>query len=290
MAVIQWPDLLNREALQVNTIDHVNVVFILSDVRSGSTWLNLVLGSCSWAMSLGEYHRCWTMPDHIACRLCEADGLAECSLLRGIEHVARADAFHFAAERSGKRTLIDASKSTEWCANFLERPDIEARLIHLIRHPCGQVESQLRRDADLTPDLALEQWVQNNRKIEEFVDATSAPSRLVCYDDLADHPTAAFTELCSWLGQNWESTALDYWNVVHHGLGANGAASVFLRGREVKNYTTGEDSFYEDITTRPTAADRRWLERLSEDFRLRAKRHPYVNQIKQRLPDTWRVW
>lgn len=89
---------------------NIVVVFILSAPYSGSTWLNLVLGSHSWAMNLGEYYRPFLNPDHIACRLCEAEGLPECTVLHGIEAVARADAYHFAALRSGKRILIDASK------------------------------------------------------------------------------------------------------------------------------------------------------------------------------------
>ena len=268
----------------------MTVVFILSEVRSGSTWLNLVLGSCSWAMSLGEYHRWWTMPDSAACRLCEADGLAECSLLGGVEQVAREHAFHFAAERSGRRFLIDASKDVDWCRGFLGRADIDARLIHLIRHPCGYVESQLRRDPGLRPEVALAQWAHGNRRIEEFVAPAPAPSCLACYDDLADFPDRALAGLCRWLGRDWEPTALAYWNVAHHGLGANGAPSVYLRGRKVNNYTTGEDAFYEEIARRPTAADRRWRDRLPPDFRSRAAAHPYVEHVRQSLPDVWREW
>ncbi len=97
----------------------ITVVFILSGSRSGSNWLNLVLGSCSWALNLGEYYRPWKWPEQGHCRLCEADGLPECPLLHGIEQVDQRNAFHFAASRSKKRVLIDCSKQFDWCEYFL---------------------------------------------------------------------------------------------------------------------------------------------------------------------------
>ena len=117
-------------------------------LKRASLGVNLaefVLGSHSWAMNLGEYYRPFLHPGHIVCRLCEADGLSECTMLHGIAAIDRVDAYHFAASRSGQRVLIDASKRLDWSRDFLGRSDIDARLIHLVRHPCGFVEFEGRR-------------------------------------------------------------------------------------------------------------------------------------------------
>lgn len=260
----------------------VTVAFILSARRSGSTWLNLVLGSHGWAMNLGEYHRPFTMPGHVACRLCEADGLKDCTVLGGIERVARDDAFHFAALRSGKPVLIDASKDLDWCRHFLAVEGIDARLIHLVRHPCGYVESEGRR-SKLSPAELLAEWESVNRGIEAFIAAADVPAMLADYDDLADAPERFVPPLCEFLGHPFEPAALAYWNFPHHGLGGNGAASVYLRKHPNGTFITGDDAFYAGMEERPTAADRRWMERLPRDFCRMAVATPYAGELARRL-------
>jgi hypothetical protein len=261
----------------------MTVVFVLSCARSGSTWLGLVLGSCSQAYSLGEYHRPWILPGDGYCRLCEADGLA-CTVLYGIEEVPRRDAFHFAAARTGRQIIVDSSKSIAWCTEFLGRADLDVRLVHLVRHPCGFVESEHRRRAPaLSLDELLAEWETVNRQIAEFTTNAGAPATLVCYDDLADAPEQHFPPLCRFIGMLWEEAALAYWNFPHHGLGGNGAASLYLRGRKISRFNTGDDAFYADMKDRPIAADRRFRERLPEEFRRRAVEHPYARSLREQL-------
>jgi hypothetical protein len=265
----------------------ITVVFILSAMRSGSTWLNLVLGSCSWGLNLGEYYRPWRWPGHIACRLCEADGLAECTLLHGIEQVEQRNAFHFAAARGAKRVIVDCSKDIEWCAAFLGDKRIYARVIHLVRHPAGYVESESRRAPEVSYEVLLDRWEAENQKISTFTTPLGAAATIACYDTLADNPELEFARLCRFLGQDWEPEALRYWEVPHHGLGGNGAPSVYLRGRKLARYTTGDDRFYADIPARPVAADTRFRERLPEDFRIRALQRTYAQELMAKLGAQW---
>ncbi|HQT46334.1 MAG TPA: sulfotransferase [Acidocella sp.] len=265
----------------------IKVVFILSAMRSGSTWLNLVLGSCSWGLNLGEYYRPWRWPGHIACRLCEADGLSECSMLHGIEQVEQRNAFHFAAARGGSRVIIDCSKDLAWCADFLDDARIDARVVHLVRHPAGYVESESRRAPEMGHAALLERWEAENRKISAFTDPLGAAAATVSYDALADNSEVEFARLCRFLGQDWETDALRYWEVPHHGLGGNGAPSVYLRGRQLAKYTTGDDRFYAEIPARPVAADTRFRERLPEAFRLRALELPYAQELMAKLRTRW---
>ena len=263
------------------------VGFILSALRSGSTWLNLVLGSHDWAMNLGEYYRPFRFPGHIACRLCEAEGRAECSVLHGIERVPAARAFHFAAARAGRGVLIDASKQLDWCGEFLGRDDLDVRLIHLVRNPCGHAESELRRHPGRGLDEVLASWEAANRAIENFIAASSAPAMLAGYDDLAANPGGHFPALCGFLGHGWQPAALRYWEVAHHGLGGNGAAAPYLKGRLVTNFATFDDAHYDGIERRPTAPDLRWRERLGAAERARALGLPYAVALRRRLGGDW---
>jgi SAM-dependent methyltransferase len=266
----------------------LTVVFILSSRHSGSTWLNLVLGSTSWGFNVGEYIRPFVMPGHVACRLCEAEGLPRCTLLHGIEGIAADDAFTFAAERSGKRVLIDASKNIAWCRRFLEREDIDAKIVHLFRHPCGYAESLVRRQSEYSYARAFDLWENTNQEIDEFARSAGYPSLSVCYEELADDPDRYFAPLCEFIGAPWESGAVAYWNAEHHGLGANGASSVYLRGRKVLNYVTRDDEFYAHVKDGPPAADRRWQARLTAEVHAEAMRRPYVAEVRARFSEgTW---
>jgi len=264
------------------------VVFILSTRRAGSTWLNLVLGSHSWAANLGEYMRIFTEPGHVACRVCEAEGRAQCTVLHGIEDVARADAYAFAAERLPGRVLIDASKRPEWCTLFAGRDDVDARLVHLVRHPAGFIESQSRR-TDLSYDELIADWEFKNTGIDTFVRQSGAPSMLLSYEDLADDPERTFPALCAFAGGAFEPDALRYWEFPHHGLGGNGAASLYLRGRQRVNYTTGDDAYYDARVGAPTGSDTRWHERVPADVVRRAIATPYAVEMSRRLGRSWEL-
>ena len=268
--------------------ERVRVAFIVGTRRSGSTWLNAVLGSLSWAANLGEFSRPFDQPGHVLCRQCEADGLADCTVLHGLDAVPPERGYHFAAARFGDRLLIDASKRIEWAAEFVGRDDLDVRLIHLVRHPCGVVESEARRTPDSTHDEILAYWERRNAQIETFCANAGRPSILVSYEDLADDPHTHFPRLCEFLGGPWEPPALAYWNFPHHGLGGNGASSLYLRGRPKTNYVTGDDAYYMNLAAEPTRADERWRDRIPGDLRARVAASAYATALANRLGrDTW---
>jgi len=265
----------------------LTVAFILSTRRAGSTWLNAVLGSHAPAAALGEYFRPFEMPGHVACRLCEGNGLAECIYLRGIEAVPLTDAYAFASERLGKNVLIDCSKQLHWPQYFMHRPDIDVRFIHLVRHPCGYLESERRRrPGDDVAAIAAE-WAEQNRNIDRFSAHHGLPTYLASYDLLADFPEIYMPPLCRFLGFDFEPKALAYWNFEHHGLGGNGASSLYIRDRSVRAYVTGDDAHYARVADHPLAADTRWKRRLGADEIALATSSPYAAEMARRLTVRW---
>jgi hypothetical protein len=263
------------------------VAFILSTRRAGSTWLNAVLGSHAQAAGLGEYFRPFEMPGHVACRLCEADGLSACSKLHGIETVELEDAYAFAAQRLGKRVLIDCSKQLHWPEYFMYQRKIDARFIHLVRHPCGYVESELRRRPAESAETIAAEWAMQNRNIETFIRDSGRPGYLASYDLLADFPEIYFPGLCRFLGLAYDPDALRYWEFEHHGLGGNGANSLYLRDRTVKEYVTGDDAYYDGLEARPLSADVRWQQRLTAREIAVATASDYAKEMALRLAVSW---
>jgi hypothetical protein len=265
----------------------LTVAFILSTRRAGSTWLNAVLGSHAPAAGLGEYFRPFESRSHVSCRLCEADGRPECTHLNGIENVPIDDAFAFASRRLGKSVLIDASKLMHWAERFTQNPEIDARLIHLVRHPCGYLESEARRRPDELSATIANEWVMQNQSLENFIHHTGRPTYLASYDLLADFPELYFPPLCAFLGFRYDSRALRYWEFEHHGLGANGANSLYLRGRSVKAFVTGDDAYYDDLASGQTRADVRWKDRMSAREIEAATASPYAALMARRLAIRW---
>ena len=121
----------------------------------------------------------------------------------------------------------------------------------------------------------------------QFTSRNPAISTLACYDDLANNPENEFPELCRFIGGSWEPDALSYWKVPHHGLGANGAASVYLRGRKSASFVTGDNSYCESIPKSSVAADTRFRERLPEDVRREAVMRPYAQELMSSLGVQW---
>ena len=257
------------------------VVFILSEVRSGSTWLSYVLGSHTGAVHLGEYYRPFTMQNHVACRLCEGNGKKECDYLYGIEEIAKEDAFNFAFDRFQGDMLVDASKQLTWLNVFTDSDDFEIKIIHLLRDPRAWFASQKRRDKGLSIDRAIKSWIKTNEDITKALEEASLSFVTAFYDELCINPHHYFEKsICGYLGKSFESSALEYWKKSHHGLGGNGAALNNLIDCPQGQVKTGGDKFYVE-NIRKLFYDKRWLTELSATERDLIESMPMVNEYLQ---------
>lgn len=254
------------------------VVFILSETRSGSTWLSYVLGSHADAVHLGEYQRPFSIPGHVACRLCQAKGRAECEFLYGIDKVAKENAFDFAFERFQKTILVDCSKQLGWLINFIGSNTFQIKIIHLLRDPRAWFASEKRRDRELTIDHAMKRWVSTNTGISKTINELSLSCVTAFYDELCIRPDHHFQNSVSkYIGMPFETSALDYWKKEHHGLGGNGAAFNNLKRYAQAKVSTGDDDYYSKHAGKHFY-DSRWLEELSPTERNTIENMRIVNE------------
>ena len=240
----------------------LTVGFILGTRRSGSTWLNTVLGSHAGTAALGEYSRTFTVPSHIACRLCEAEGLPSCRFLHGIEKVPAESAYEFAAERLNRSILIECSKLLDWPNRFLKCGTIDARFIHIARHPAGYYESERRRRPGDSIEAICAEWIEQNRNIGNYLHTSGRPSMLVSYELLADFPEVYFPPLCRFLGFEYDQRALRYWEFEHHGQCPT-------------------------LLEKPLGADVRWKGTLTPAQITVATASPYAGEMAKRLALRW---
>jgi hypothetical protein len=137
------------------------IVFILSNSRSGSTWLSYVLGSHRGCATLGEYYQPFYFRDHYRetgsnCTRCFAAGLQRCEKLGDLQQIEELDAYDYAFRRVEAETIVDCSKTTDWLETFLGNPSFRILALHLIRDPRGWLASLRRR----APDCDLEMTLQ----------------------------------------------------------------------------------------------------------------------------------
>ena len=254
------------------------VVFILSETRSGSTWLSYVLGSHQNAVHLGEYYRPFTRSGHVACRLCEAKGKKKCKYLHGIENISEEKAFDFAFERFNKQYLIDCSKQLTWLKKFVFSETFQVKIIHLMRDPRAWYASEKRRNNNLKIYDAMNRWIMTNTSIKNTIKELSLSHVTSFYDELCLHPDDYFSsDISSFLEMPFESEALEYWKKEHHGLGGNGAALNNLFNYPQRQVVTGDDEYYRKNLGRHFY-DSRWLEQLSPDERKIIERMPSINE------------
>ena len=247
------------------TASKTTAVFLLSSWHSGSTWVGYVLGSGPEFAFVGEYHRAWNDAIRVPCTICAARGLQCCEVLYDVEKEPADKAFDLAVSRTGKRVIVDSSKSVDWIQRFSVSDNQDMRIVHVIKDPRGYFESVRRRSRGNISDVMVH-WCKENREFRSFMRASSVPSMTVSYDLLATSPDAEFRRLFKFCDMTFTKDAIAYWNIEHHGFAANGASDAILKARDFthipKHFATGDDGYYRK-KSRTIFHDERWRTALS---------------------------
>jgi len=250
------------------------IVYIIGVGHSGSTLLDLLLGSHSKTVSVGELIALSSVgkPGRQARILgapcdCGAPTKADCPFwgdvdrrlqttsgtsLRTIDLEAgdpgafrRANRaiYDAVAEASGRAYVVESSKRTSRFARLVEA-GFDVRPIHILRAPQGVVASNLRKGRDWrTPCRAYSRHALRTRRL-----LADREHMRIRYEDLASRPEQTVRGLMEWLGLGFEPEQLRWSRTVHHHLAGN-------RMRQ-----TGDDSIRFDERWRSElSARQRWL-------------------------------
>lgn len=247
------------------------VVFVLSSNYSGSTWLALLLGSHSQACYVGELHKMFHS-DPVPCRLCE-EKQRRCPVFHDVAAVKIKNIHAHVFARTGKKVLVDNSKTVGWSRKFLREGRFRKKYIHLLRDPRAIAYSlQLRNRAPET-----EEWIKKNFEIRDFLQAHRLDFRAITYNGLAERTDETLAALAEWLGLDYEPGQKEYWNFEHHGPGRNGATAAFL-----DHYVASDDQFYAQ-RKRTNFHDLRWQQQLHEDSRVLIERDAELRALLREM-------
>lgn len=278
------------------------VIFILGIGRSGSTMLDLMLGSHSQGFSLGEisklpqlYRRQPTLatfcptgtfwPDHFseddAKQLAQSfsgrrlHGAIPLKLERRFRELIGQDAifrpYTLLMERIHKSLLVDSSKYPSWVDRQLKSREfqqgtLQAYVIHTVRDGRAVLNSYLRAYPDKTVEGISRRWLKNLEACERIYANLPEDRRLrVQYEALATDPDKIMREVCSFLQVPFEPDMLEYWKHDHHYIAGSRSARALIaryRNQPVASNTQAVHGEYYDKMDLTIKLDQRWKDEL----------------------------
>src|SRR5262245_41825225 len=126
--------------------------------------------------------------------------------------------FRAIATVSGKRLVVDSSKSAERLSLLMNNPAVDVFPIFLIRDPKGQICSSQRKSESLI--RLIENYVRTNREIHELV--KNQPHAVVRYEQLVREPEQVLGALMAELGLAFDASQLEWSSQTRHNVGGNG--------------------------------------------------------------------
>lgn len=224
----------------------IKVIYILGAGHSGSTLLDLLLGSHSQVESVGEINNFYDYispkTDHLkGIRYCTCGThVDECPYWKPIRENLRSEfgtdeislqpndpkafashnqlVFQSILDVSGKSVICDSSKIYSRLQGLLNANGFDVEIIHLIRDSRAVAYSYKKKGEKFYPTLIA--WLKVNL-YEWFKLRKRKNYRLLRYEDFVDNPEAALKEILKSAGLNFESEQLLFWKHEHHNLGGN---------------------------------------------------------------------
>lgn len=225
------------------------IIFIASLPHSGSTLLDLLLGSHSQIESLGEINRLkyyadaplrGVQPGREQQCTCGAPSIWQCPHWENVEAVLRKYGsslrdlsvassgrrrfrrdngllYSAVLEGTGKKFVVDSSKPAMRLKMLLAAGMHQLYPVFLYRQPHGQINSMVKKYGN--PDRAL---IDNLHANEALLDILQGHSFVaVRYEDIAADPPRALSRILNPLGLEFEDRQLDWARLPHHNLGGN---------------------------------------------------------------------
>ncbi len=223
------------------------IIYIVGVGHSGSTLLDLLLGSHSKAFSVGELVALSTTgrkmrQQRVLARPCDcgAPTKIECPIWSEVDRrlqqtcstslqtieVESADPGEFRkvnhaiyeaiAEASGSPYIVESSKRTSRFERLVEA-GFDVRPIHLLREPHGVVASHLRKGRDWRAPC----WSYSRHAIRTRRLLAGRDHVRIRYEALATRPEQTLRDTMAWLGLDFEPEQLRFRSAIHHQLAGN---------------------------------------------------------------------
>ncbi len=120
---------------------------------------------------------------------------------------------------SKREVILDASKHPERLIFLMQIPDLDLRVVHLIRDPRGWCNSR-RKNYSADIETAARSWVKQNTFMEEILTPLPAEKKMnLRYEDFCLNPQDAMGRICNLGGLPPVDVPQTLEGVTHHVLG-----------------------------------------------------------------------
>ncbi len=193
----------------------LTVVNIISTGLSGSTWINLLLGSHPQGFSIGEMRDVRKLNKAVCVLHDEA-----CPVWSKFDATSDVNWFRQIETLTGKTVLVLNNGR-----KFMQMQyDGGARVkyIHLVRDGRAVAASMMRKYTDRSIWKASRLWKHDVKRNERLINRQPKGD---CYEMIyekvkADTP-GELERFCDWLGVAFDPGMVEFWNTDHHYLGGN---------------------------------------------------------------------
>ncbi|NJL00958.1 MAG: sulfotransferase [Spirulinaceae cyanobacterium RM2_2_10] len=278
------------------------VVFIMGIGRSGSTLLDLMLGSHPRAFSLGEISKLpqfvskgWRLCPLPESRFWEDNFTPEemQTLARGFSGHRLHRAIPLKLERwvrgwlgkdailnpytqlftkIDRDVLIDSSKYSSWLTRRLEAREfrqqrLQSYLIHMVRDGRAVLNSYLRIYPDQGAEALSQRWLSELQKKTVIYEQFPSDRKLIIhYENLAADPQGTLQQICELIGLEFVPDMVEYWKHDHHHIvGSRGTNATIAkyRGRQAEREVQSIHGDFYDKLNFEIKLDLRWQKELS---------------------------
>ena len=216
-----------------------NLIYITSNSHSGSTLLDMLIGSHSACLTLGEIHKL-TIKTNGVCA-CGAKNYRECHFWSDVAARLRADGgppladlqlhsedelefraanhalFSVLQAKTGCACFVDSSKKLSRLEHLLSDPDFRVLPVHIVRRPEGVVCSNVVKGRSYRAELRAyhrDLW-SRYRFLRRY------PHLLVSYESLCSNPERVLCQIMAAVGLTFEAAQLDWTAQEHHNVNGN---------------------------------------------------------------------
>lgn len=222
----------------------MKVAFILGDGYSGSTLLDLILGShrrmtgigevdaeafdtfldedllCTCLFRASECHFWGNVLKHLSAGGQQQFRLRSSSEIEDETTQKTISLFNAVRDISSSEVLIDSSKRLRRVQLLAASNSVQPKIIHLIRDGRGVAYSYSKRGESYRQ--ALLNWKSINLDIQSWLGSDGAPDSLsVKYEDLCRQPAEVIRRICNFLEVDWEPQMMRVGRKIHHNVRGN---------------------------------------------------------------------
>lgn len=204
----------------------ITVVNVVAVSYSGSTWINLLLGTHPQAFSIGEMDKIQKFGE-ASCRL---HGTA-CPVWSQFDVKSDENPYLQIARITGKRVLI--VNNVQQYLDAQDHPQITRRFIWLIRDGRAVVASTLRKYPEKSTWAAARGWSRAIVKKQQLIESRPGGEAMtVSYEKAAANSEAYARKFCEHIGISYEPAMLEFWKSDQHFIGGNPGTMTDLAERK----------------------------------------------------------